>query len=76
MMFVEQFVMAYQVDQDRIRALLPEEYESVVVGDIVKKEIDKVLEEEGLTPKKLMWYFICGIFGTAIGFLIVYLTGK
>ena len=55
---------------------LPEEFESVVVGDIVKKEIDKVLEEEGLTPKKLMWYFICGIFGTAIGFLIVYLTGK
>ena len=55
---------------------LPEEYESVVVGDVVKKEIDKVLEDEGLTPKKLMWYLICGAVGLAIGFLIVYLTGK
>ena len=55
---------------------LPEVYESVVVGDVVKKEIDKVLEDEGLTPKKLMWYFICGVVGLAIGFLIVYLTGK
>lgn len=55
---------------------LPEEYESVVVGDVVKKEIDKVLEDEGLTPKKLMWYVICGVVGLAIGFLIVYLTGR
>ena len=55
---------------------LPEEYESVVVGDVVKKEIDKVLEDEGLTLKKLMWYLICGAVGLAIGFLIVYLTGK
>ena len=53
---------------------LPEEYESVVVGDVVKKEIDKVLEDDGLTPKKLMWYVICGVVGLAIGFLIVYLT--
>ena len=55
---------------------LPEVYESVVVGDVVKKEIDKVLEDEGLTPKKLMWYVICGVVGLAIGFLIVYLTGR
>lgn len=29
MMFVEQFVMAYQVEQDRLRALLPDDYESL-----------------------------------------------
>ena len=55
---------------------LSEEYESVVVGDVVKKEIDKVLEDDGLTPKKLLWYFICGAVGLAIGFLIVYLMGR
>ena len=55
---------------------LPDEYETVVVGDVVKKEIDKVLEDEGLTPKKLLLYLICGAIGLAIGFLIVYLTGK
>ena len=55
---------------------LPEEYESVVVGETVKKKIDEVLEDEGLTPKKLMWYFICGVIGLAIGFLIVYFTGR
>lgn len=53
-----------------------EEYESLVVGDVVKKKIDKVLEDEGLTPKKMMWYLICAVIGLGIGFLIVYLTGK
>ena len=28
-MLVEQFVMAYQVEQDRLRAILPEGYESL-----------------------------------------------
>ena len=55
---------------------LPEEYESVVVGNVVKKKIDEVLEDEGLTPKKLMWYFICGTIGLAIGFLIVHFMGR
>ena len=54
---------------------LPEEYESVRVGDVVKKKIDEVLEE-GLTPTKLLIYFICGAIGLSIGFLIVYFMGK
>lgn len=61
---------------EEIELILPDEYESILVGDVVKKEIDKVLEEEGLTPKKLLLYLICGAVGLAIGFLIVYLTGK
>lgn len=54
----------------------PEEKDEIRVGEVVpaKKEIKP--EPEGLTPKKLMWYLICGIVGTAIGFLIVYLTSK
>ena len=54
---------------------LPEEYESVIVGDVVKKKIDEVLEE-GLTPTKLLIYFLCGAIGLGIGFLIVYFMGK
>ncbi len=54
---------------------LPEEYESVRVGDVVKKKIDEVLEE-GLTPTKLLIYFLCGAIGLGIGFLIVYFMGK
>ena len=54
---------------------LPEEYESVIVGDVVKKKIDEVLEE-GLTPKKLLMYFLCGAIGLSIGFLIVYFMGR
>ena len=54
---------------------LPEEYESVRVGDVVKKKIDEVLEE-GLTPTKLLIYFLCGAIGLSIGFLIVYFMGK
>ena len=54
---------------------LPEEYESVKVGDVVKKKIDEALEE-GLTPTKLLIYFLCGAIGLSIGFLIVYFMGK
>ena len=54
---------------------LPEEYESVRVGDVVKKKIDEVLEE-GLTPTKLLIYFLCGAIGLSIGFLIVYFMSK
>lgn len=53
---------------------LPDNCRTVRVGDVVKKKIDEILEPEGLTPKKMMWYLICGIVGTAIGFLIVYFT--
>lgn len=53
---------------------LPDDCRTVRVGDVVKKKIDEILEPEGLTPKKMMWYLICGIVGTAIGFLIVYFT--
>ena len=55
--------------------VLPETYESVMVGDVVKKKIDEVLEE-GLTPTKLLIYFLCGAIGLSIGFLIVYFMGK
>ena len=56
--------------------ILPEEYESVVVGDVVKKKIDEILEDEGLTPKKMLMYILCGAIGLSIGFLIVYFMGK
>ena len=55
---------------------LPEEYESVVVGDVVKKKIDEILEDEGLTPKKMLIYILCGAIGLSIGLLIVYFMGK
>jgi hypothetical protein len=55
---------------------LPEEYESVRVGDVVKKKIDEILEDEGLTPKKMLMYILCGAIGLSIGFLIVYFMGK
>ena len=55
--------------------VLPETYESVMVGDVVKKKIDEALEE-GLTPTKLLIYFLCGAIGLSIGFLIVYFMGK
>ena len=54
---------------------LPEEYESVRVGDVVKKKIDEILDE-GLTPKKMLMYFLCGAIGLSIGFLIVYFMSK
>ena len=54
---------------------LPEEYESVRVGDVVKKKIDEILDE-GLTPKKMLMYLLCGGIGLGIGFLIVYLMSK
>ncbi len=54
---------------------LPEEYESVKVGDVVKKKIDEILEE-GLTPKKMLIYILCGAIGLSIGFLIVYFMSK
>ena len=55
--------------------VLPETYESVMVGDVVKKKIDEALEE-GLTPTKLLIYFLCGAIGLSIGFFIVYFMGK
>ena len=54
---------------------LPEEYEIVKVGDVVKKKIDEILDE-GLTPKKMLMYFLCGAIGLSIGFLIVYFMSK
>ena len=55
--------------------VLPEEYESVRVGDVVKKKIDEILDE-GLTPKKMLMYLLCGAIGLGIGFLIVYFMSK
>ena len=55
---------------------LPESYESVKVGDVIKNTVDKVLEEEGLTPKKMLIYLLCGIVGLSIGFIIVYFMGR
>ena len=55
--------------------VLPETYESVVVGEVVKKKIDEILEE-GLTPQKMLIYFLCGAIGLSIGFLIVYFMGR
>ena len=42
----------------------------------MKSKVDNVLEEEGLTLRKLLIYFLCGIIGLGIGFLIVYFTAK
>ena len=56
--------------------VLPEEYESVKVGDVVKKKIDEILEGEGLTPKKMLIYLLCCAMGLSIGFLIVYFMSK
>jgi len=47
-MRVEQFVMAYQADQDRIRALLPEEFESLRPVLRINAEIRRTEEEETL----------------------------
>lgn len=47
-MRVEQFVMAYQTDQDRIRALLPEEYESLRPVLRINAEIRRTKEKETL----------------------------
>ena len=55
---------------------LPKDYDAVRVGDVVKKKIDKVLEDEGLTPKKMLIYLLCGAIGLAIGFLIVHFSAK
>ena len=55
---------------------LPKDYDVVKVGDVVKKKIDKVLEDEGLTPKKMLIYLLCGAIGLAIGFLIVHFSAK
>lgn len=54
----------------------PKDYDVVRVGDVVKKKIDKVLEDEGLTPKKMLIYLLCGAIGLAIGFLIVHFSAK
>ena len=54
---------------------LPEEYEVVRVGDVVKKKIDEILDE-GLTPKKMLIYLLCAAIGLSIGFLIVYFMGR
>lgn len=55
---------------------LPKDYDAVRVGDVVKKKIDKVLEDEGLTSKKMLIYLLCGAIGLAIGFLIVHFSAK
>ncbi len=60
---------------EEMEFVLPDDYEVVRVGDVIKKKVDEVLESEELTPKKMMWYLICGAVGLAIGMLIVYLTG-
>ena len=61
---------------EELEFTLPEVCETVVVGDVVKKEVDKVLEDEGLTPKKMLIYLLCGAIGLSIGFLIIYFSGK
>ena len=54
-MFVEQFVMAYQVEQDRLRALLPDGYESLrpvlrINAEIRGTETQKEIYLEFNTP--------------------------
>ena len=61
---------------EEIEFSLPEKYESVRVGDVVKKKIDEILEDEGLTPKKMLMYILCGAIGLSIGFLFDYFMGK
>ena len=43
-MDIEQFVMAYEIEQDRVRAMLPEGYESLrpVLGLILRSEVKSV----------------------------------
>ena len=55
---------------------LPENYETVKVGDVIKNTVDKVLEEEGLTHRKMLIYLLCGVIGLSIGFIIVYFMGR
>ena len=55
---------------------LPENYETVKVGDVIKNTVDKVLEEEGLTHRKMLIYLLCGVVGLSIGFIIVYFMGR
>ena len=55
---------------------LPEEYESVIVGDVVKNKVDEILEGDALTPTKMLIYLLCGAIGLSIGFLIVYFMSK
>ena len=55
---------------------LPEEYESVMVGDVVKNKVDEILEGDALTPTKMLIYLLCGAIGLSIGFLIVYFMSK
>ena len=60
---------------EEMEFVLPDDYEVVKVGDVIKKKIDELLETEELTPKKMLWYLVCGAVGLAIGLLIVYFTG-
>ena len=60
---------------EEMEFVLPDDYEVVKVGDVIKKKIDELLETEELTPKKMLWYLVCGAIGLAIGLLIVYFTG-
>ena len=55
---------------------LPEEYESVMVGDVVKNKVDEILEGDALTPTKMLIYLLCGAIGLSIVFLIVYFLSK
>ncbi len=55
---------------------LPENYETVKVGDVIKNTVDKVLEEEGHTHRKMLIYLLCGVIGLSIGFIIVYFMGR
>ncbi len=55
---------------------LPENYETVKVGDVIKNTVDKVLEEEGLTHRKMLIYLLCGVIGLSIGFIIVYFMSR
>ena len=61
---------------EEVEFSLPASYESVVVGDVVKNKVDEILEDEGLTPKKMLMYILCGAIGLSIGFLFVYFMGK
>ena len=61
---------------EEVEILLPEEFESVMVGDVVKNKVDEILEGDALTPTKMLIYLLCGAIGLSIGFLIVYFMSK
>ena len=61
-MLVEQFVMAYQVEQDRLRAILPEGYESLrpvlrINAEIRREENTETVYLPSMVMSDLSIYF-------------------